>query len=92
MEIKILENKKNRAVFEIVGEDHTFCNALKKELLNDEHVKIATYAIEHPLISQPKMIVETDGEEEVSKALKEAAKRVGKKAEKFKEEFTKSIK
>jgi DNA-directed RNA polymerase subunit L len=91
MEIKVLENKKNRVVFEIVGEDHSFCNVLKKELLNDEHVKIATYAIEHPLISQPKMIVETDGEE-VSKALKEAAKRVGKKAEKFKEEFTKAVK
>jgi len=92
MEIKVLENKKNRVVFEIEGEDHSFCNVLKKELLNDEHVKIATYAIEHPLISKPKMILETDGEEEVSKALKEAAKRVGKKAEKFKEEFTKSVK
>lgn len=92
MELKVLEDKKNRFVVEIKGEDHTFCNMLKKELWNDSHVKIATYNIHHPMIGKPKMIVETDGAEEPRKALIEAAKRLGKDLDKFKKEFSSKIK
>jgi len=91
MEIKVVEDKKNRIVFEVEGEDHTFCNMIKKELWNDNHVKISTYNIDHPMIGKPKMIVETDGDEEPRKALTEAAKRVGKDLEKFRSEFSKEI-
>lgn len=59
MELVVLEKKKNRLVFELPGADHTFCNALKTELWNDEDVKVATYAIKHPLLAVPKFIVET---------------------------------
>lgn len=92
MEIKVLEGKKNRLVIEIKGEGHTFCNALKKELWNDSHVKIAAYKIEHPLVGIPKLIVETDGKEMPKKALTEAAKRLGKLADKFKTTFLKEVK
>lgn len=92
MEIKVLEQKKNRIKFELEGEDHSFCNSLKKELLNDNKVKVATYAIAHPLISSPQMIVETDASEDVIKALRDAAKRLGKRADKFKSDFTKAAK
>ncbi len=92
MDINVLEQKKNRIKFELGGEDHSFCNVLKQELLNDSHVKIATYGIEHPLVSKPQMIVETDGSEDAIKALNEAAKRLGKKAEKFKSDFLKVAK
>ena len=61
MEIKILEEKKNRIVFELPGQSHTLPNALRKELWNDSHVKNAAYAIEHPLIGCPKFVLETDG-------------------------------
>jgi DNA-directed RNA polymerase subunit L len=88
MEIKIIEDKKNRLVFEIEGEDHTFCNLIKKELWNDDHVKAAAYNIDHPMVGKPKMILETDGEDP-RKVLTEAAKRVGKELEKFKSEFSK---
>ncbi len=87
MELNVIENKKNKIVFEIKGEDHTFCNALKKELLNDKSVKIASYVIDHPLISFPKMILETDGEETAKSALTNAAKRLVANAEKFKKEI-----
>lgn len=92
MELKVVEQKKNSLVLEIVGEDHTFCNVLKKELGNDEHVKISSYSIKHPLVSQPRIVVETDGSVTPSDALMSAAKRVGKTAEKFRDEFTKEIK
>jgi len=92
MELKIIEDKKNRIVLEIGGEDNTFCNMIKKELWNDDHVKVAAYNISHPMVGKPRMIVETDGDEEPRKALTEAAKRVGKELEKFKGEFSKNIK
>ena len=59
MEIKVLESSKTKLLFQIIGADHTFCNALKKELTNSPDVTIATYAIEHPQIRIPKMLIET---------------------------------
>ena len=92
MEIKVLEEKKNRLVLEIKGEGHAFCNALKKELWNDSHVKVAAYKIKHPLVGVPTMVVETDGKETPKKALTEAAKRLSKLTDKFKSAFLKGVK
>ena len=92
MELKILEDKKNKMVFELKGENHTFCNALKSELWNDKHVKIAGYNIAHPLIGIPKFIVETDGKESPKKALKGAAKRLKDVSDELKNAFLKGVK
>jgi len=92
MEIKILEEKKNKIIFELKGETHTFSNVLRKELWNDKHVKAAGYNVTHPLIGVPKFIVETDGGESPKKALVEAAKRLDNTTEKFKTAFLKEIK
>jgi DNA-directed RNA polymerase subunit L len=89
MEIKVIEDTKNKMIIELKGETHTLCNALKKELWNDSHIKTAGYNIAHPLVGVPKIVVETDGKETPKKALAEAAKRLGSKAEKFKKEFSK---
>lgn len=91
MEIKILDDKKNRLLIEVKDTDHTLCNALKTELYNDKHVKIATYSIRHPQISVPQMIVETDGEESPRNALINAVERIHKVNSKFKKEFAKEI-
>ncbi len=77
MEVSILEDKKNRLVFKIADEGHTLCNAVRKELWNDEHVKIAGYTVEHPLIKHPKFILETDGADP-RKTLTSAVKRLDK--------------
>ncbi|MBW3015031.1 DNA-directed RNA polymerase subunit L [Candidatus Woesearchaeota archaeon] len=89
MELKVIEEGKNRLIVEIQGEDHTFCNALKKELWNDSHVKAAGYNISHPLVGEPRIIVETDGKVDPKKALAEAAKRLKKTIEKFSKAFDK---
>ena len=60
MEIKILEQSKNKLEFELIGEDHTFCNLFKDALNEDSTVKVATYKIEHPLISSPAFLIEAD--------------------------------
>jgi len=91
MEIKILDDKKNRLMIEIKGADHTLCNMMKVEILNDKHVKIATYNIRHPQISVPQMLTETDGEVSPKNALINAVQRLHKSNEKFKKEFLKEI-
>ena len=92
MKVKILKEKKNRLTIEIREEGHVFCNALKKELWNDSHVKVAAYKIDHPLVGVPTVVVETDGKESPKKALTEAAKRLSKVADNFKSAFLKGIK
>ncbi len=88
MEIKVAEKTKKRIVFDLVGADHTFAGALKKELWNDKAVEISTYAVEHPLIGVPRFIVETN-DKDPEKALTDAVKRLQKKNEQFLEGFKK---
>ena len=88
MELKILEEKARRLVFEI-DSDHGFCNALKDELLNTKGVMIATYAIDHPLVGKPRFIVETDTSVEPKAAIKKAVEKLKKEAADFKKEIKK---
>jgi len=88
MEIKIIEESKNKIIVEVQGEDATLCNALRKELMNDEAVKTAAYAKKHPMIGSPYIIVETSGKNPRD-ALLEAAKRLKKEIEKFRKDFDK---
>lgn len=70
MEIKILEKTKNMVVIEVIGEDHTLCNALRKELWEDKTVEVAGYDMKHPLISEPEITVEVKSGDPVKALLK----------------------
>lgn len=72
MELKIIESSQNKLVFQLIGADHTLCNALKKQLLAISGVDIATYAVEHPQIGIPKMQIETSGKTTPKSALQKA--------------------
>jgi|TARA_B100001971_G_C17968269_1_gene420994 DNA-directed RNA polymerase subunit L len=91
MEIKILEDKKNKLIFETTSMQQGILNALKKELYNDKHVKVATYTIKHPLIGKPKMVLETDGADPRD-ALVKAASRLKKVNDSFRKDFVKEVK
>ena len=78
MELNILESTKTRLKFEIKGEGHTFCNALRKELWQGKNVEIAGYSIEHSLVTEPVFVIETD-KEDPKKLLLEATTRLQKK-------------
>ncbi len=88
MEIKIVEEKGNKLEFEI-DENVGFLNALKKELLNDDSVKIATCFVKHTLVGKPKMIIEAD---DPRKALSNAVNRIKKLNAQFAEDVKKEIK
>lgn len=85
MELNIIEDKKNRLVFELKGEGHSLCNALRKELWNDSHVKAAAYTIEHPLVGVPRFILDTDGAD-TYKTITGAIKRLQKQTAKIRAE------
>ena len=87
MELNVLESSKHRMVFELSGVDHTFCNALKQELWNDETIKVAAYNINHPLVGVPKFIVESSGD--VKEALAGASQRLKKRNKEFLSAFQK---
>ncbi|MBI4149547.1 DNA-directed RNA polymerase subunit L [Candidatus Woesearchaeota archaeon] len=91
MDVKILEEEKNRLVFEIHGEGHTLANALRKELWQDKHTTAAGYQMDHPLLGNPKMVVETDGKAP-RKAVEEAVSRLQAATEKFRDKVKKEIK
>lgn len=90
--IEIVEEDKDRIVVNIKGKTHGFCNILRKELLEDKHVKIAAYRVEHPLVNVSRMIIETDGKKKPRAALVEASKRLKNVAERIKKEFIQATK
>ena len=87
MELKVLEKSKTRLKLEVVGEDHTLCNALRKELWNDENVKVSGYNLPHSIVGSPILIVEAS---DAKKALTDAVKRLKKKNSDFLEQFKKA--
>ncbi len=82
MELKVLEKKKYKLIFELEGADHTLCNALKSELWKEKAVTVATYTVKHPLLAVPKFILETK-DEEASKVLLKAIGKLKKEYKAF---------
>mgnify|MGYP001571063930 FL=1 len=85
MELKLKRNDEKGVLIEIAGEDHTFCNALRKELW-DHDVDAAGYAIEHSLTTSPVLIVKAKNP---AKALENAAESLRKKTKELKSLFSK---
>lgn len=88
MEIQILEEEKNKLKFKVIGETHTLCNALRKELFNDDSVQFAGYTIEHPLIKEAIFVVSTT-KKDPKKAVADAIERIQKNLEKLETEIKK---
>ena len=88
MEFKVIEESKTKLVFELIGETHTFCNALKNELSKIKGVDIVSYRIDHPLVGIPTFILETK-DVEPRNVLKSALLALKKKAGEFKKEVKK---
>jgi len=91
MQIAVLEKSDNKAVFEIHNSDHTVLLALKDALEHDKDVSLVTYAIDHPLVGHPKMIIETK-KKKPQEALTDAISSVKKELEAFSKDLDKKLK
>jgi DNA-directed RNA polymerase subunit L len=89
MELIVVDETPKKFIFELKGAGHTVCNALKHELWNNSHIKVATYVIKHPLIGIPELTIETDGVVKPRKAVSEAVEKLIAKTEKFAAAFKK---
>ncbi len=92
MDVKVLRKTDNEIELEIKGEDHTLMNALKSSLLKDRDVKVATYDIEYPGISNPVLFVRTGNSEDPIDAIKKAAMDLAVECDTFVELFSKKEK
>lgn len=88
MELNVLSSTKTKMIFEIAGEDHTYCNLLRDEIWNVKGVLGAGYNIKHPLVGTPKFIIEVESGS-AKDALVDAASAIKKKASEFEKAFAK---
>jgi DNA-directed RNA polymerase subunit L len=92
MKINVLKESPSELKIEIEGENHTYCNALQKVLLEDDSVEMAGYNLPHPLTSSPIVYVRTRGNRKPAAALKDAAKKLGDRSKEFRKTFEKALK
>lgn len=92
MKIDVLNRSKNELRIEIVGEGHSFCNALQSTLLKDNSIEFVGYDISHPLVAQPIIYIRTKGRRRPENALIDAAKTLGKELDAIEKTFKKAFK
>ncbi len=90
MKPHVIENDKYQLKIEIGGEGHSFCNLLRKTLLEDEAVDFAGYIIDHPLLSNPVFTIKTKNRQ-ANVVLREALERMLAHTEEFRKTFEETV-
>ena len=86
MELKLIAKDDKRIDVEIVGENETLLNLLKQKLLRMEKVQSATYLTGHPLLDNPRIVVEAKtGKPDAH--LRQAAKELRETYDEFETQF-----
>ncbi len=88
MKLKKLEKAKEKLKVEVVGEDHTLLNVLRENAWR-AGADQAAYMIEHPYLSEPKIIVKS---KDPAKTLADSAQLAISDAQAFQKEFKKALK
>jgi DNA-directed RNA polymerase subunit L len=86
LELRVIENSKYVLVTEIRGEEHSFCNLLRKTLLEEESVDFAGYNIEHPLLASPVFTLRTK-RRQANVVLREGLEKMLARTEEFRKRF-----
>lgn len=92
MELELVEKGDDSILVKIIGEDHTFCNMLRAELMDDENVASAVYTIEHPLTEPPKFYLKVKKDKSPERVLADAAGRVVEQLEDLRKQLQKELK
>ncbi|MBI4020202.1 MAG: DNA-directed RNA polymerase subunit L [Candidatus Aenigmarchaeota archaeon] len=88
MELEIAESQKDCVKVIVKGESHTLCNLLREKSW-EAGAKQAAYMVEHPYMSDPKIIVRAANPKKV---LRDAAQMVVDEAMDFEKEFKRALK
>ncbi len=83
--------KGNRLEIRLRGEDHTMANLIVKLAIRKPHVTYAAYRIDHPLISDPVVIIATDGSVKPIDVLREVLSDIVKLSDEFREKLREAI-
>ncbi len=89
MKVKVLEIKKNKLEIELEGETHTLANLLREALHRDKDVKVASYVIDHPYLSNPRLYLVC--KEDAKEALLRTIKSLRKQIKEFEKEFNNEL-
>ncbi|MBN1896593.1 MAG: hypothetical protein JW789_02590 [Candidatus Aenigmarchaeota archaeon] len=88
MELKVLESKADKLNVEVMGETHTLLNIVS-EYAWDTGASQSSYIIEHPYLSQPKLIVKAKNPK---KTVSDAAQLVADRSKEFRVAFDRAAK
>lgn len=88
MELRVLEKKKDKLKVEVVGESHTLLNLLRENAWKGK-LEQASYMIEHPYLSQPKIIVRAKNPKKI---LTDSAQMIVDDSKDFSREFKRAVK
>lgn len=86
MELNVLEKEKNKLKIGVSGETHTLMNLLRENCWK-AGAKQAAYVVEHPYLSEPKIVVRGS---DPKKVLNSAAQLTEKQVSDFLREFRKA--
>jgi DNA-directed RNA polymerase subunit L len=92
MELELLRKEGTTMELRVIGEDHTFCNPIRKNLHGDKRVTTAAYSIEHPVLSHPKFYVKTKSGRSPDRALRRAAKKLESDCIEVRQKLNKALK
>jgi len=91
MKINVLKHEGNELRVELVGEGHSFCNALQSILLKDETLDFSGYNLPHPLVGQPTIYVRGKGRRDLWRALLDASESLEKELEHIQKRFQEAL-
>ncbi len=92
MKINVLRHEGNELRIELVGEDHSFCNALQSFLLKHETLEFVGYNIPHPLVGQPTIYLRAKGRSDPWIVLLKASKALDKELSQIQRTFQEALK
>lgn len=92
MELEVTKKEGTTMKVRVIEEGHTFCNALRVKLHEDDRVKTAAYNIDHPLLAHPEVYVTVEEKRSPRRALTRASKALAKDYAEFRGKLQKALK
>jgi len=90
--VKLLKREGNTIEIELIGEDHTIANLIAKYAIKKPGVVYSSYIISHPLISNPVIVLSTDGSKDPLDVIEEVLHDIIRDANEFQQTLEEALK